>query len=195
MPERSGPPLERLTRRLSECPAEFFAEPREGGRGSVDVAAVVGDVLASLGAAPLDEGRARRLLGEGGAARRNRLGLVLVASWLLGDDWFGGRSLGVPAEEFLAGGLADAARTVRFAEFVSDPDRREELARLALRGLGLHPEGETAAQAADRLAALDSVETARTAAQSAAHAARTRMVVEAMRRKAAEEAAARVSRE
>lgn len=195
MPGSSGPPLERLTRRLSECPQDFFGEPLEDGRGSVDVAAVVGDVLSVLGAPPLDEARARRLLGEGGASRRNRLGLVLVASWLLGDDWFGGRGLGGPAEEFLARGLAEAAGTVRFAEFVSDPDRREELARRALRALGLRPEGETAAQAADRLAALDSVETARTAAQSAAHAARMRKVLDAMRKKAAEEAAARVSRE
>lgn len=191
----AGPALERLTRRLAECPREFLAEPLEDGAGEVDTAAVVGDVLAGLGAEALDAARAERLLGSGGAGRRNRLGLVLVSCWLLHDEWFRGRGLGTAAEEFLAGGLAEAARTVRFAEFISDPDRREDLARLALRALGLRPGGETEAQAADRLAALDSVETARTAARSKAHAQRLKSVMDAMRKKAAEEAAARVSRE
>ncbi|TBR24841.1 hypothetical protein EPO15_03290 [bacterium] len=191
----AGPPLERLTRRLSECPSEFLAEPLEQGVGEVDVAAVVGDLLAALGGEPLDAARAQRLLGTGGAARRNRLGLVLVSAWLLHDECFRGRGLGAAAEEFLAAGLAAPARAVRFSEFVSDADRREELARLALRALGLAPEGETPAQAVDRLAALDSVETARTAAQSKAHAQRLRSVMDAMRKKAAEEAAARVCRE
>lgn len=192
---REGPPLERLTRRLSDCPPEFFGEPLDEGRGEVDVAAVVGDLLDFLGAPPLDEPRARALLGAGGGARRNRLGLVLVAAWLLHDDWFQGKGMGEASEEFLGRGLAGLAATVRFAEFVGDADRREELARLALRALELHPSGETPAQAVDRLAALDSVETARTASQSKAHADRMRKVMDAMRKKAAEEAAARISRE
>jgi hypothetical protein len=41
---------------------------------------------------------------------------------------------------------------------VAGTDRREELARLCLRALGLRPAGETAAQAEDRLATLNSVE-------------------------------------
>lgn len=187
-----GVSLESLTRRLAECPPEFFGEPLEEGRGEVDVAAVVGDLLADLGAPPLDEARARALLGAGGGARRNRLGLVLVASWLLHDEAFKGRGLGEGAEAFLGGGLAGAAAAVRFTEFVTDADRREELARLALRALGLLPAGETPVQAIDRLAALDSVETARTSAQAAT---RMREVMGAMRKKAAQEAAARVSRE
>ena len=42
-------------------------------------------------------------------------------------------------------------------KFVTDPDRREELARVTLRALSLTPAGETAAQAADRLSTVDSV--------------------------------------
>lgn len=190
-----GPPLERLNRRLAECPSEFFAEPIDEGRGQVNVPAVVGDLLDFLGAPPLDEPRARRLLGGGGAGRRNRLGLVLVSSWLLHDDWFGSRGLGEAGEQFLAAGLDELAKTMRFSEFVTDSDRREELARLALRALGLRPPGETPDQAADRLASLDSVETARTAATSIAQAARMRKVMDAMAKKAAEEAATRISRE
>ena len=195
MKSSEGPALERLTRRLSECPPDFLAEPLGEGRGVIDVPAVVSDLLSSVGDAPLDaEGQAR--LGEaGGALRRNRLGLILVSCWLLGDEAFRGAGHGPSAERFLTAGLDAAARVGRFTEFVTEPDRREELARLALRALGLRPAGESAAQAADRLAALDSVETARTAEASKAHQARVKHVMQAMRKKAAEEAASRISRE
>ena len=46
--EHEGPPLEALTRRLAECPADFTAEPRVGAAGQVQVAAVVGDLIESL---------------------------------------------------------------------------------------------------------------------------------------------------
>ena len=45
-------PIERLTRRLAECPQEFLAEPWSGpkdGDGLVRVAAVVSDLLTDLG--------------------------------------------------------------------------------------------------------------------------------------------------
>ena len=47
--EHEGPPLEALTRRLAECPAEFPAEPVIGGKGTVHVAAVVSDLVCDLG--------------------------------------------------------------------------------------------------------------------------------------------------
>lgn len=40
---------------------------------------------------------------------------------------------------------------------MSDPDRREELARITLRALGLPVAGETPAQSEDRLSTVDSV--------------------------------------
>src|SRR5207245_10969685 len=45
-----GPPLEALTHRLAECPADFLAEPRAGDAGMVRVAAVVADLISDLGA-------------------------------------------------------------------------------------------------------------------------------------------------
>mgnify|MGYP000981139239 CR=1 FL=1 len=47
--EREGPKLEALTHRLAETPADFLAEPRVGKTGTVNVAAVVHDLLALLG--------------------------------------------------------------------------------------------------------------------------------------------------
>jgi hypothetical protein len=43
--KEEGPLLETLTRRLSECPADFLAEPRIGARGRVHVGAVISDLL------------------------------------------------------------------------------------------------------------------------------------------------------
>lgn len=45
---REGPPIESLTRRLAETPAEFLAEPRLGKSGEVHVAAVIADLPIDL---------------------------------------------------------------------------------------------------------------------------------------------------
>jgi hypothetical protein len=74
---------------------------------------------------------------------------------------------------------------------VADPDRRMELARWVLAGLGLVPEGESEAEAADRLAALDSVSRARVLAETRAAARRAEEIRAALRAEAAAEAAAR----
>jgi hypothetical protein len=80
-------------------------------------------------------------------------------------------------------------------KFVADPDRREELARLALARLGFRPAGETLAQAQDRLTTLNSTERARVMKASRAAEERARQIREALVRKAAEESADKFSRE
>jgi hypothetical protein len=47
-----GPQLEQLTRRLTETPVDFLAEPRIGKNGLVQVDAVVADLLRELGGVP-----------------------------------------------------------------------------------------------------------------------------------------------
>ena len=54
--EARGPALERLTRRLAETPEDFLHEPRIGSSGSVHVAAVVQDLLSSLGSTAIRTG-------------------------------------------------------------------------------------------------------------------------------------------
>ncbi|HJQ27305.1 MAG TPA: hypothetical protein VKA60_25690 [Blastocatellia bacterium] len=192
-----GPQLESLTRRLAECPADFMAAPRDrGGKGEVYVAAVVFDLLRELGGAPdvaqLDVFEFKR-----GDARRERLlRVVLIAAWLLYDPWFRSRHrFAAQAYEFLALGLDDVAAIVPSQSFASDADRREELARLCLRALGLRPAGESDSQAEDRLTTLDSVERGRVIREARAAEARARQIREEMARKAAEEAAAVYGRE
>ena len=79
--------------------------------------------------------------------------------------------------------LRQLARLVKAELFVSDPDRREELARFVLASLDLRPAGETVEQASDRLTTLDSVERDRVLRRTAAAEKRAREVRQAMARK------------
>jgi hypothetical protein len=186
----AGPPLERLMRRLAETPHEFLAEPRMGQAGTVATAALVGDLLRSLG----HDVSAADLEGFGGD--RNRLMLTAVTVWLLADDW---AAAAAPDRATLAGLLgervAELAAASRADLFVADAERREELARTALAALALVPEGETAAQAADRLSAVSAAERSRLLRASREAEERARTIREALIRKAAEESADKFTRE
>ena len=191
-----GPPLEALTHRLAACPAEFLAEPRIGKAGQVHVAAVVADLLRDLGQPPLTPAQVALLTPADARLHRNWLAVVLITSWLLDDAWFQGhRAPGTPVVDLLTSVLPQVAELAPAPTFVNDPDRREELARLALRELGLRPAGETPEQAADRLTTLRTVERARVVQAARQAEERARQVREAMAKQAAEEAAAQYSRE
>jgi len=194
--ENEGPLLESLTHRLAECPPEFLLPPRTPSGGEIDVAAIVCDHLRALGA-PLPSGTELVFLRSAvDPAAMNRLRLIAIATWLLHDPWFLVRAdLASRTWRLLAQGLDAIARVVKAETAVADPDRREELVRLCLRELGLRPQGETVAQATDRLAMLDSVERQRVLLQTRESEARARQVREAMARKAAELAATRYAPE
>jgi hypothetical protein len=186
-----GPLLESLTRRLAECPPDFLAEPRrQDGPGVVHVGAVASDLLRSLSGAPLNKQQAVTFgyASAQVASSVNRLRLILLACWLLHDEWFRANRRNAGVYELLDKGLNEVAALVDAANFVNDPDRREELSRLCLKGLGLRPRGESVAQARDRLSTLDSVERARVIREAQAAEARAREIREAMAKKAAEEA-------
>ncbi len=190
-----GPPVEALTRRLLDTPGDFLEEPFVEQRGSVNVAAVVSDLLMAYGGPSFDTTTAQPFRPGASPTARNELRCVLVAAWLLHDPWFVVHASTSDVYRFLATGLQALAAHVPAPLLVSDPARREELARLALAALGLVPDGETAAVAADRLATLDSVERARVVAATAEAERRAEAVRQAMHDKAAAEAAAKASRE
>jgi hypothetical protein len=118
---------------------------------------------------------------------------VAVGAWLLADPAL--RPSPAGAWGLLTDELRRVAEHVSAEALVDDPDHREELARRALRALDLVPAGETEAQAADRLSALDSVERARVLEATRAAEERAAEVRAAMHAKAAAEAAAKASRE
>ncbi len=195
MTSSEPPVLDRLTHRLTECPAEFLAEPRVAGRGRIHVDAVVSDLLVDLGGQPLTVEEAHTFQGAS-SKDRNLLRLVLVATWLMHDDFFcEARTVAPAVRDWLRSGLAELAALVSADQFVGDPDRREELVRLGLAALGLRPAGETPAQSADRLKTLSSVERAALIRETKAQIERARELRRKMEEEAAREAAARVTRE
>jgi hypothetical protein len=174
--------LSRLTRRLAETPADFLSD-------ETSVPAVVSDVLIAAGGPGLDEHSALPFE----SSERNWLRLVLVSCWLLHDDELLAAGDQTSILAYLADVLLPLADLVDATKFVSDPDRREELARLALRALSVLPAGETIAQATDRLTTVDSVrreEVLRAAKVAEERAAAVRKAMEEQR---AREAAARYS--
>jgi hypothetical protein len=188
------PDLQRLVHRLAGCPADFLAQPQVHGSGGVHVQAVIADLLRHIAG---DRTVAvTPLLHPTDPGRPNELRIALIASWLLFDNWFHGRpELTKRVRALLFEGLRPYARLVEPDAFVTDPDRREELVRHCLSALGRRPAGETEAQAADRLSALDSIARDRVLRDTRAAHERAQQVREALKRKAAQEAAAKVSRE
>lgn len=190
-----GPVLETLTHRLAETPAEFLAEPRIGQAGDVFVPALVNDVLLMHGARAPAAALAR--FEESDARRgRNRLALVMVASWLLAHDWFVRAAPPQTAVlDLLDIDLRELAAGAPAHQFVNDPDRREELARIVLARLDLRPEGESIEQATDRLSSISGSERRRLLEASRAANQRAKEIREALARKAAEESADKWSRD
>lgn len=194
MSAQPGPPLERLTRRLIDTPREFLDPPRVGRGGQVAVAALVVDLLALHGARATARELAPFRPESGGTA--DFLTLVAVATWWLADDAL--RAVPLPTARLLpllVGAVGDLAREAPALRYVEQPDRREEFARVLLDRLGLRPEGETAAQAQDRLASVSSLERRRLLEASRAAEERARAIREALARKAAEESADKWTRE
>lgn len=191
----TGPSLERLLRRLMETPPDFLAPPWRGGEGQVRVAAVVNDVLASLDCqAPLP--LLATLSGELTAVSANQLSLSAVLAWLLADETWRDTGLAPAAlPPLFAETVPALAAETAASRYVYEPERREELARTAIARLGLTPEGETAAQATDRLTSVSGVERRRLLEASREAEARARAIREALARKAAEESADKWTRE
>lgn len=189
-----GPPIQVLTRRLSECPAEFLEEPAQ-----LNVAAVVNDAIRDLGGESIPPNNAGRFSYEpsqNAHQERNRLQLVLLSCWLLHDQWFRSRAkFARQSVQFLTERVPELAKVIAAQKFIADADRREELARIFLDSLDLRPLGETVEQANDRLATLSSTERQRVIQESRAAEQRAREVRAAMAKKAAEEAAATYGRE
>ncbi len=184
---QTGPQLDRLLHRLADCPSDFLLPP-----GEISITALACDHFRALGL-PIPDSSQRRFNELPGPSQQ----LVPIVLWLLRDDWFVARpELGAATWRLLqSDALEQLAKLVPPDAVVRDPDRREELVRLCLQGLELLPEGESEAQAADRLTTLDSVERERVIRQTRQAEARAKELRAAMARKRAEEAAARYSPE
>lgn len=170
-----------LTRRLADTPKEFTDD-------ATVLTAVAGDVL--LRAAGTVDPRWLTQLDEFAG---NRRAMALLACWVVADDRLLAASPdpGRGIERLLAETIAALHKVVRAKSLTTDPDRREELARLVLRDLGVLPEGENEAEAADRLSTVDSVRRAEVLQAAKEAQKRAAAVRKAMEEQRAKEAAAR----
>jgi hypothetical protein len=191
------PPLAEWLRWVGAMPSAFRAEPEGFRAGQVRVRAVIADVCESLFGSPPENGimaafePCRVDRGE-----RNRLGWVLAAAHVLYHPALRGLQLSRgEVERFLTEELAVLSTAAAFGQLDGDEERREELVRRALRACHVRLPGESVNEAEDRLRQVDSVERRRVLVAAAEREKRAREVREAMARKAAEEAAAKVSRE
>jgi len=191
------PPLAEFLRWLAEMPQAFRVEPLGVGQGQLPVHAVVADLFDTLfGEHPEEALLAAFRAANGGKVERNRLLWVLAACHLVWHPAFRGQALDRSRlGRFLVQDLAGLAAVVAAEALANDEERREELVRRTLRTLGLQLPGETAREADDRLAQVDSVEKRRLLQEATDKEKRAREVREMMARRAAEEAAAKVSRE
>jgi hypothetical protein len=187
-----GPPLERLLHRLTDCPPEFLAVAGKKNRDDVEVVAIVCDLLRLLDPDNPPELEASFLTAIR-ARTQPELKLISIVGWLLGDEWFLGHPHLITSMRTMIASenLARLATLVRPDKFVSDADRREELVRTCLAQLGLRPQGESAAQALDRLTTLDSSERDRVLRATAEAEKRAREIRAAMARRQAQESASR----
>jgi hypothetical protein len=193
--DRIGPQLEPLLHRVSETPDDFLRDPLIASTGLVYLPAVVQDLLVMLDSR-LPAQQLLALEGHNPKTDRNRQIVQLIFCWLLCDNWF--IEAGVAAKDVLSllqNQARDLAEQVTAAKIMKDPDRREEIVRLSLAKFGYRPQGESLAQAQDRLTSLSSIERARILEVSRAAEERAREVRIALARKRAQEAADKWTRE
>jgi len=192
------PPLAEWLRWTAEMPPSFRREPDGAPGRRVRVRAVVSDLLEVLHGAPPDPAVLAAFDAAPGSAgaERNRLGWVLAACHVLWHPAV--RTASPPSRSvraFLVQELAQLGAVAPVDLLDRDEDRREELVRRTLRAVRLALPGESPQEAEDRMRQVDSVERHRVLRAAAQREKRSREVREAMARKAAEEAAAKVSRE
>jgi hypothetical protein len=126
-------------------------------------------------------------------------GFALLFAWLLADPWFH-RNAGTKVSQkrvwstFTTLAVAHGGESSA-GEWHGDPKRREEIVRSMLATLELLPEGETEAQADDRLTRVSSAQRKRLLAAARDAEARAEVVREALAAKAAQEAADKYTRE
>jgi hypothetical protein len=193
----NAPSLAELLRWMAEMPVAFRAEPEGFPDGRARVRAVVADLFETFfGQSPPAATLAAFDHSDTGKAERNRLRWLLAATHLLWHPTFREHPPTRAAlERLLIQELPAVAGIVDVEQLDQDEERREELVRRTLRTLARPLPGEAGNEAEDRWKQVDSVERRRVLLAAAERERRSRQVREAMARKAAQEAAAKVSRE
>jgi hypothetical protein len=198
-----GPPLQELIDHLILIPGEFTGkvDKSEDTAAKISIPAIVNDLLLDLGGVPLsDEETPAKFLSkkENKPETYNYLKLISILCYIYEYRFFIDNKSGSEKIKafLLSQRLIDLSGAVKSSdEFITDPERREEICRAALDAAGYYPEGENEQNARDRLSTLDSVERKIILTRTAEAQKKARELKEAMMRKEAEEAASKMSRE
>jgi hypothetical protein len=197
----NGPDLFYLLQRLQSCPNEFLLSPillsqPKNYKGEIQTASVVNDLLLDLGLSEDPKIIFNTLQLKHSAENANYLQLVLITSYLIGDNWFlQSKKYGLKVKELFQNKLKPLALLVEAKQFVLDSERREELVRFCLKELNLKPNGESETHANDRLTTINSIERQKLIEESKAAQKRAQELREAIARQEAEEAASKWNRE
>ncbi len=202
-----GPPLQELLDWIAQSPRELESahlvfEKIGSGTATREIslaAVLVSDVFLSLGLTGLSETEEAALHP---ATMRPQAGVKQgwrsmacsgIAARLLAHPWFRNYWKAENPEKqrenllrFLCVELQELSQYGGYEKFVLHEEGREEMARLVLRALNLHPQGENPNQAKDRLRAVDSLERARLMEKTKAAQERAQALREALARKEAE---------
>jgi len=201
--KKPGPQLEALIDRLTAIPGDFFkpdGKLKNSGSG-VSIPALVNDMLLDNGGTPFSDDEILKRFSDKNELKNKKSifpELVSILSYIFEDKFFTGEknSAELIKAFLLSPGLKDLSEAVESSEdFINDPDRREELCRMALNALNYYPDGETEKNAGDRLLTLDSVERKKILVKTREAQLRAKQLKEAMMAREAEEAASKMSRE
>lgn len=192
--KKIGPPLAHLLRRLEDTPVEFYTLPVNGAPDSMAVHALIADLCRTLGT-PFNIKDINRLCVGRGVISDNTYRLMAVGTWFLSDTSL--TFLLTPSALYtvIEKSLAQLSYERNVEYYLFEEDGREEFVRAVLRDLGARPEGETIAQAEDRLSAVSSQARRVVMGEAAEGLARARQLRAALAKKAAEEAADKYMRE
>lgn len=198
--ETHGPDLITLMRRLSAVPDVFFG-PLESNDISkppaLCVGALVNDLIYDAQGDYLDYKELERFIPSSQPTNHNYLRIVSLLCFLYREPAF--ESFLKESRRLLAflrsTRLEQLSKIIDYKEFITDSERREELSRLSLEGLGLLPAGENKIFSQDRLTTLDSIERKKIVQKTKEALERAQKLKEEMERRAAEEAASKMSRE
>ena len=162
------PPLAELLRWIADIPAAFTEEPAGHPNGKVWVRGVVSDIYETIIKSRPPEDLLQAFYGAPvSKIERNRLRWVLSASWVFWHPYF--RQCQIEPKRFrdlMVLDLADLAAIMPVENLLTDQDRREELARLAVATTRASFPGETWEDFKDRLTQVDSIESHRVIAQA-----------------------------
>ncbi|MBN1185729.1 MAG: hypothetical protein JXB49_25835 [Bacteroidales bacterium] len=175
---------------LKRCPEEFLQKPGPALGKKLQTEVLVKDRYRKiLGDFCVADDKLPSLKDIGSLSENHQLS-IQVGCWLVSHPSFDFKpNLMIQVHKFLFMDLKEVCMFVKHREWVEDDDRAEEFIRLLLKRCEILPEGETEAQALDRLDALDTIKRQEVFKESNASMERIREIRRKMAEQKAREAA------